>query len=131
MNHDPYLYPGTDILINKGNFRIQEDLDAMEADYVSARIKSLMLKPIQGEYDFSHLCAIHNWIFQDIYDWAGKPRVMNIEKSEFVLGGISVEYSNYKSIVNDSENALKYLHSVKWSELDLDSMSHEFSKCMA
>lgn len=131
MNRDPYLYPGTDVLINKGNFRTQEDLDAMEADYVSARIKSLMVNPLPGKYDFSHLCNMHHWIFQDVYEWAGKPRVMNIEKSELVLGGISVEYSDYKNIEKDSEYSIKSLSSVKWHELDIDSAAFEFSKHMA
>lgn len=30
---------------------------------------------------------MHRYMFQDIYEWAGKIRTINIEKEEPVLGG--------------------------------------------
>ncbi|MFV0497581.1 MAG: Fic/DOC family protein [Candidatus Fimivivens sp.] len=131
MKCDPYLYPGTEVLINKGNHHSQEALDSMEADYVSARIKALMLNPLPGEYDFLHLCKIHHWIFQDIYEWAGKTRSINIEKSEYVLGGLSVEYSDFKNIQKDAENAIESLNSIEWQQLNDEAKANEFSKHMA
>ena len=40
----------------------------------------LMDKPISGKFDFKHLQAIHRYIFQDVYDWAGKVRTVDIAK---------------------------------------------------
>lgn len=36
--------------------------------------------PIKGKFDFKHLKMIHQYIFQDIYDWAGKERTVEIGK---------------------------------------------------
>lgn len=33
-----------------------------------------------GDLDFSHYCAVHHHLFQDVYDWAGKPRTVRISK---------------------------------------------------
>lgn len=131
MKSDPYLYPGTDVLKNKGGYRSQDTLDAMEADYVSARIKALMLNPLPGEYDFAYFCKIHHWIFQDIYDWAGEVRSINIEKSEPVLGGISVEYSDFKDIKSSAENVLNSLRSIEWQRLNHEIMADQFARHMA
>lgn len=53
---------------------------------------------IKGNFDLDHLCRMHDYIFQDLYDWSGQPRIINIEKSEPVLGGISIEYSDFQDI---------------------------------
>ncbi len=131
MKRDPYLYPETDVLINKGNCRSQEELDSMEADYVSARIKTLMLNPLPGNYDFAHFCEIHRWIFQDIFEWAGKIRSINIEKPESVLGGISVEYSDFKDVTSDAERVIDSLRSIKWQRLNDEAKAEQFSSHMA
>lgn len=30
--------------------------------------------------DFPHYCAVHHHLFQDVYEWAGKPRTVRIAK---------------------------------------------------
>ena len=35
---DPYIYPGTDVLINKFGFRSQSDLDEAESDFTVLRL---------------------------------------------------------------------------------------------
>lgn len=47
----------------------------------SIRVYDLIRKPIKGNFDFKHLCAIHFYIFQDIYEWAEVPRKTNIAKA--------------------------------------------------
>ncbi|WMJ83179.1 Fic family protein [Oscillospiraceae bacterium MB24-C1] len=128
---DPYLYPGSEILKNKQNVRDQELLNDIEANFVGLRIKSLMENPMDGDYDFAHLCKIHHWIFQDVFEWAGMPRIINIEKPELALSGLSVEYSDYRDIQSDAQRVLDNMRSVKWYELDDKSMANEFSKHMA
>lgn len=41
-----------------------------------------MVRPIKGNLDFEHLKAIHKYLFQDLYDWAGKTRTCNIAKKQ-------------------------------------------------
>ncbi len=75
-----YCYPDTDTLINKLNIHSQRKLLDAETRIVSIRLYQLQVQPISGNFDFKHLCSIHNHIFQDLYDWAGKPRTVDIAK---------------------------------------------------
>ena len=103
---DPYLYPGTDILKNVLGIQDKQMLDDAEADYVSLRLRELAENPLEGDYDFNHLAEMHRYMFQDIYAWAGKIRVINIEKEEPALGGLSIEYSDKTKIESDLSEAL-------------------------
>ena len=37
-------------------------------------------KPLAESFDFAHYCAIHRFLFEDLYEWAGKPRTVDIAK---------------------------------------------------
>ena len=52
----------------------------MEKRLTMLRILELVDKPIQGNFDLKHLQAIHKYIFQDVYEWAGKIRKVDIAK---------------------------------------------------
>jgi cell filamentation protein len=78
---DPYLYPETNVLRNLRDIRDAELLNEFEADASSRRLRQLEHNPIRGGFDTSHLQAIHHHIFQDVYDWAGEFRTVNIGKS--------------------------------------------------
>lgn len=41
--------------------------------------------PVKGQLDFSHLCKIHQVLFEDAYQFAGKLREENIAKDYFVF----------------------------------------------
>src|ERR1700740_831618 len=80
-NMDPYVYPGTNVLRNLRDIRDREQLSTAEAIATTLRIAELERKPIAGRFDVQHLQAIHRYIFQDIYQWAGEFRTVNISKS--------------------------------------------------
>lgn len=92
MPFDPYVYPGTTVLKNKLGIRDYATLQRAENDFSGVRIEQLYASPIEGKYDFDHLKAIHKHIFQDVYDWAGEPRTIDMGKGESVLSGLSVAY---------------------------------------
>lgn len=75
-----YCYPDTDILINKLGIQDQSRLLEAETKLVSIRLYQLYIKPVRGKFDFKHLCRIHQHIFQDLYNWAGHPRTVDIAK---------------------------------------------------
>lgn len=78
---DPYIDPETGILRNKVGARSQRDLDAAEADLAAARAYRLILtNPIKPTGDLDELRAIHRHLFQDVYDWAGELRTVDISK---------------------------------------------------
>lgn len=80
MPDSKYCYPNSDVLINKLNITNQRELFDAEVQLTSIRLQELQDNPLKGKYNFEHLKAIHHYIFQDLYDWAGKERTVEIGK---------------------------------------------------
>jgi cell filamentation protein len=85
---DAYNYIDTDyaytdrktgVLRNKGNITNYEALLFFESGAVTKRSKELEEKPIKIK-DAESLLKIHEYLFQDIYEWAGKLRTVEISK---------------------------------------------------
>ena len=74
-----------------------------EADKVSARITDLIT---DKSFTFSPVeyIAIHRYLFEGLYDFAGKIRDYNISKKEWVLKGETVIYANAQR----AKEALEY-----------------------
>jgi cell filamentation protein len=128
---DPYLYPNTETLINLFDERDDLQLDKIEANYTGLRLRQLCNNPVEGAFDFEHLCRVHKFIFQDLYGWAGMPRIIDIEKAEAALGGISVEYSNVCNIRQHAVSACEQMNSIQWEILNIEQKAERFSKCIA
>lgn len=71
---DPYVYEGTNILINKFGLTNPIELSRIERAITGAAIASLEITPVVGKYDLKHLQAIHKALFEEIYEWAGQIR---------------------------------------------------------
>lgn len=80
MPDSKYCYPNSEVLKNKLNITNRHDLFEAEKELTAIRLKELQENPIKGKHDFDHLKEIHKYIFQDIYDWAGKVRTVEIGK---------------------------------------------------
>jgi cell filamentation protein len=78
---DPYVYPGTNVLRNLLNLRDADELSRAEAIATALRIYELQDTPKIGKFDAAHLQSIHRHIFQDLFDWAGEFRTVNISRS--------------------------------------------------
>lgn len=128
---DPYLYEDAGVLRNKLDIRQQELLDEAEADYVVFRLKDLALNPLPGDYHTVHFLKMHEFIFQDIFEWAGKPRTISIYKEEDVLGGQSIEYSDPFDIVKDLHHVLHDMRSKEWKKMSREQISCEFCDSLA
>lgn len=79
--HDSYCYPGSDVLVNLLNIRDPDELAEAEAEFTAERYRTyeaLQLSPT--DFSFEHLQHLHHHLFQDLYEWAGKPRVIDISK---------------------------------------------------
>ena len=76
-----YCYSNSNVLKNKKGILIQSELYDYERERSYIRLVDLDKKPIMGNLDYDHLKRIHKAIFQDVYDWAGKERVVDIAKS--------------------------------------------------
>ncbi len=73
-------YEGTTCLINKFGITDEHQLAQIEGQITFAKGSELERHPIQGDYDFAHYKAIHKYLFEDIYEWAGEIRRVDISK---------------------------------------------------
>ena len=71
---DPYCYPDSKVLINKLGIRNTKLHYEAEREITCFKLLELHEEPINGRFGSAHLCAIHKFIFCDIYNWAGMPR---------------------------------------------------------
>ena len=83
---DPYLYPGTTVLKNLRGLTDPRELAAFEARSTHRRLAELLDAPLPGTLDNRHLKAIHRHIFQDVFEWAGQFRTVDISKSGQLFG---------------------------------------------
>ncbi|MDR2976938.1 MAG: Fic family protein [Streptococcaceae bacterium] len=74
-----YTYPNSDVLINK--FGLTDAARAYEMEYESVlmRLLELEVRPI-FVHSMKDILRVHAYIFQDIYEWAGQYRKVNISK---------------------------------------------------
>ena len=128
---DPYLFEDNDVLKNKLGIINQELLEQAEADYVVFRMKEIALNPLPGDYHTEHFFRMHEYIFQDLYEWAGKPRTISIYKEEDVLGGMSVEYSDPFDIVTDVHHVLHDMHKKAWKSMNKETLAKEICESLA
>lgn len=67
------------VLHNLANIEDEKVLIAYESLKVSKRVEELFENPIKIK-DSNSLLTIHHQLFQDVYEWAGKVRTVNISK---------------------------------------------------
>lgn len=93
------------LLYNRYENETPQDIENRnkEADLVSARIVHILDGP-GYPLKVTSLKAIHRELFKDIYDCAGQFRNVNIYKSEPILNGDTVKYTNYTAL----EDTLEY-----------------------
>ncbi|MGF1624581.1 MAG: Fic/DOC family protein [Alphaproteobacteria bacterium] len=78
MTDPVYCYP-PDFTVprNRLHIRDAELLDSTERMLVIQRAEEGV--PL-GDFDLAHLQAIHRHLFQDVYDWAGEIRIVELSK---------------------------------------------------
>lgn len=127
-----YIYTDhkTGILRNKENITDIEVLLAFESLKVSEKLELLQENPIKIK-NSNTLLEIHKFLFQDVYEWAGKVRIVEISKdgkgflptSRFDTGFAHIDslLEEYRKILTDDKikiahklaeilDALNYLH---------------------
>lgn len=128
---DPYLYPDSEVLKNKFDVMDDMTLRGLEADYVVLRLSEIAADEPINMFNFASLCGLHYRIFQDIFDWAGKPRIINIEKAETALNGISIEYSDVFDIEKDAQSVMYDMNEYRWDQASFEAKVTTFSDYMA
>lgn len=83
MSDSIYCYEGTKVLINKLDIHDDDKLKEIESEIAATKLAQLNLVPdyVKRTWDFNHYINIHKFLFEEIYDFAGKIRKENISKS--------------------------------------------------
>ena len=114
---DTYCYPGTDVLRNKAEITNAEDLDTFEGELSTLRSIEILENPIAGQFDLAHLQRIHLNLFQDVYDWAGKIRTVDISRG-------NSRFANVRFIESAANDIFNKLARENWLRgLDADTLS--------
>src|ERR1700733_4021369 len=95
MDH-PYCYPGTNVYRNKLDIRDSEALERFERLESANRMETL---PRDISISAEGYCAVHRYIFQNVYDWAGKYRTVTTGrtgpfcKAEFIAAEMDKRFA--------------------------------------
>ena len=111
MSDELYCYLGSNVLRNKMGIRDMEQLHEMERKLTILRILELLDKPVRGTFDLKHLQAIHAYIFQDVYDWAGELRKVDIAKGNMFCNAMFL--SGQAEEIFGKLKAEDYLHGLE------------------
>lgn len=90
LSNDPYIDSPTGVFKNLLGIKSPEELTRVEGDISGLKMLDLAEHPIEGNFDLSHLQAIHRYVFGSIYPWAGELRTVELIKDSTKFA--SVEY---------------------------------------
>lgn len=128
MAIDPYLIPGTKTLHNKLGITDPATLSNFERKFTSARDAAAIANPVPGNLDFDHLKDIHKNLFQDVYEWAGQVRTVNIAKGEAFAPMQNID--SFAKSTFDTLKADNYLQGLSKDEF-LDRAAHHLGEINA
>ncbi|HFZ0483841.1 TPA: putative adenosine monophosphate-protein transferase Fic [Citrobacter koseri] len=77
---DPYLYPGLNIMRNRLGIRQVQRLE--QAAYELTALRAATIEPGPLVRGLPHLRAIHRQLYQDVFDWAGQLREVDIYQGD-------------------------------------------------
>ncbi len=102
-------YENSNCLINKFDIQNEEQLAKIEASITFAKTSELERKTISNTFDFEYYKQIHKYLFEDLYDWAGEVRTVDISKK----GTNFTSVENIESVAEACFNRLKSLNYFK------------------
>ena len=105
---DFYHYPYTNVLMNRFNIRNNDNLQAVERQLSYAKITYLSANPLKGVLDLKYLQKIHQFIFKEIYTWAG-----HIRGGQFFSKG-TTEFCRASMIYAYADEIFSKLRNEKW-----------------
>lgn len=129
---DPYVYSGSNRLINAFNINDERQLEFVEKEITTVRLKELAGGLLsEGAYDSNHYKQFHRHIFGDIYPWAGEFRTVNIVKYETALNGYPLAFMEHESIEAHLEEIFATMHATAWGRLSLEQKTYHLSRSLS
>lgn len=127
---DPYIYQDSDVLINKANIRDKDKLDEFENRMTNLAL-ILLIKVSFEIHTSKDIFNIHQKLFENVYEWAGKPRNIDIYKEEPIINGKSVEYTLHKNIIKEMNRIDHQYFNLKWKSLKKEDFIHLFTRMIS
>ena len=118
-----YTYKGTNVLKNKLNIKSEEKLKEYETKVVALKLASIDKANIKRTFDKNHLINIHKYLFEDVYDFAGKYRKENITKENF-------RFSEYYYIEDNIDYVFNKIKIDELKKLSFDELIKKLSEIM-
>lgn len=83
VTQDKYCYPDSDVLVNLLNIRDAGKLAEAETEFSAHRYITYQSSiRTLTDFSFDHLKHLHHYLFQDLYEWAGTVRDVDISKGD-------------------------------------------------
>lgn len=104
MEWEDYIIGDTNVLKNKLGITDRFELQKKETEIVVSKLAYLYMRGMKGNFDQNHLCAIHKFLFEDIYEFAGKFREVDIFKDSDAF----VHYEDIEKSLYDLFNEMNH-----------------------
>ena len=119
-NWNNYFIEGTNVLKNKLGITDKTILMNKEIEITFFKLLELHLNPICMNFDSVHLKSIHYYLFNEIYEFAGKYRDVYMEKN-----------NSYFASVNQIEPRLEEIFSSMNNEVNTITSKYQFACFLA
>jgi cell filamentation protein len=118
-----YTYENSDVIRNKLNIKDENLLKEYETSIVSLKLASLYKNKKVYDFNEKGLKAIHKYLFEEVYDFAGEYRLENIVKENF-------RFSEYEYIEENITKIMKKIDIESVKKLDLQNLCKFLSEIM-
>ena len=98
-----------------------------ECDFVSARIVELLAID-NFELSVDYMKYIHQYLFQDVYEFAGEFRNIDFSKHEIILNNDSVAYGDCKTLKESLEYDISLEKEKNYSEMNIVEIINNWLK---
>lgn len=130
---DPYLDPETGVLRNLAGARTRVELAHVEGTMTFARLAEVLARPPKPTGDLNELRAIHRVLFQDVYEWAGQLRTVDMRKivasgekppEPFMPVGMIQRAADYAAAELRADNSLRSMGRDQF----IDRLAHHYDQ---
>lgn len=99
---DFYCYPNSKVLRNKLDIQDEKALDAAEREISGLKAIEFANNPFLEKLDFAYIKKLHKFLFDEIYEWAGEIRTIDISKGNIFCQHELIEI-NAVALMNELE----------------------------
>lgn len=116
--HDKYCYPDSNVLVNLLDIRDPDSLEEAETEFSAKRYRTYESSELSlCDFSFAHLKKLHHHLFQDLYEWAGTPREIDISKG-------STRFCTYMRIEPEAAKLFRIIPALSEYQSDNELITH-------